>query len=73
MSTQDIYERLKPGDAMYEMVKYAHDHGRSWVCDSLDHNEEGGCSNPKCFKFETNTSALSPGWYGNESGGDKLV
>jgi len=22
-----------------------------WICDSEDHNEPEGCSNPECFKY----------------------
>jgi hypothetical protein len=60
------YQKLEPGDAMYEIVKYAHEHGRPWVCDSRDHNEPGGCSNPQCFKYRQNGTSLTLGWYGND-------
>lgn len=44
------YPRLGPEHGrIYELVKFANDHGR-WLCDSVDHNEDGGCSNPDCFK-----------------------
>lgn len=44
------YRRIQPGEPMYDMVK-ANQDAKRWVCDSYDHNELEGCSNPKCFKY----------------------
>jgi hypothetical protein len=44
------YRRLRPGDAMYEMVKANNDAG-NWACDAWTHNSNEGCSNPVCFKY----------------------
>jgi hypothetical protein len=43
------YERIKPGHAAYRLVTALRDVGR-FACDSDDHNEGDGCSNPTCFK-----------------------
>lgn len=45
------YERVKPGEPTYEFIQGAKRHG-IWVCDSVDHNEDYGCSNPDCFKHD---------------------
>jgi hypothetical protein len=45
------YEKIGPQDGLvYERVRAVKDAGR-WICDSVDHNEDGGCSNPECFKY----------------------
>lgn len=44
------YRRLRPGDAMYEMVK-ANNNDGSWACDAITHNSNEGCANPVCFKY----------------------
>lgn len=46
------YRRVKPGEPAYALIKANQDAGL-WVCDSYDHNEPGGCSNPGCFKSDT--------------------
>lgn len=43
------YRKIKAGEPMYEMIQ-ANKKAGMWVCDSWDHNEPGGCSNPRCFK-----------------------
>lgn len=45
------YRRIQPGEPMFEMAQ-ANKRAKLWVCDSADHNEEGGCSNPECFKHK---------------------
>lgn len=47
------YRKIMPGEPMYEMVQADKAAGRH-VCDSWDHNEPGGCSNPGCFKYREN-------------------
>ncbi len=43
------YRKLQAGDAGYELIQAYKSLGFR-VCDSYDHNEPDGCSNPDCFK-----------------------
>ena len=40
-----------------------------WRCDSPDHNESTGCSNPQCFKYN---GVVSPEWQKLQDDVDKL-
>jgi hypothetical protein len=53
------YRRLKPGDAMYSYVTTMKAIGQWWGCDSYDHNENDGCSNPICFKYNGGKHGVS--------------
>ena len=41
------YRRVEKGEPFYEMIQEAKNTGR-WMCDSYNHNEPSGCSNPDC-------------------------
>lgn len=41
---------MNENDKKIEEIKMAMD--SAWRCDSLDHNEPDGCSNPECFKHD---------------------
>ena len=43
------YRKVKRGEPGYELIQDAKNRG-TWICDSYDHNENEGCSNPDCFK-----------------------
>lgn len=43
------YKRVEKGEPFYDFIQQAKNDGR-WMCDSADHNESNGCSNPDCFK-----------------------
>lgn len=45
----ETYGRIGPGHPAYERVQMLKARNMT-VCDSLDHNEVSGCSNPDCFK-----------------------
>lgn len=45
------YRKILPGDPCYPRIAACRDAG-AWICDSLDHNDDPGCSNPGCFKYE---------------------
>jgi hypothetical protein len=47
-----IYQKVKEGEPFYDMIVDFESRG-VWVCDSSDHNEDDGCSNPDCFKHES--------------------
>jgi len=49
MESKIKYRKLEPSSAMYKFVQEMKAAGY-WVCDSYDHNEDSGCSNPECFK-----------------------
>lgn len=49
------YARIDLGDPTYRHVKNLIDKGL-WACDSIDHNESTGCSNPDCFKYTSEDS-----------------
>lgn len=45
------YEKVGPQDGVvWTHVQHCKRIGM-WVCDSVDHNESTGCSNPFCFKY----------------------
>ena len=44
------YQKVKEGASDYKYIQTLKKLGR-WVCDSVDHNESTGCSNPNCFKY----------------------
>lgn len=48
------YRRIAPGDPGYAFVHNLKTAGEP-VCDSYDHNDPGGCSNPNCFKYPWKT------------------
>lgn len=43
------YSKVQEGEPAFEHIKGARAAG-VWACDSVDHNEPNGCSNPDCFK-----------------------
>jgi hypothetical protein len=43
------YRRVEKGEPDYERIQQLKNRA-IWVCDSYDHNESNGCSNPDCFK-----------------------
>lgn len=43
------YRRVEKGEPGYEHIQALRNRA-IWVCDSYDHNEPEGCSNPDCFK-----------------------
>jgi hypothetical protein len=43
------YRRIQPGEPMYGYIEANRRRGIR-VCDSVDHNGPGYCSNPDCFK-----------------------
>lgn len=43
------YKKIRPGHPAYERVQSCKKAGLE-ACDSVDHNEDKGCSNPACFK-----------------------
>lgn len=45
------YRRVMKGEAGFERIETLR-YMNIWVCDSYDHNEDNGCSNPDCFKNE---------------------
>lgn len=46
------YPKLTPDDGVvYRMVE-KHKSLGNFICDSRDHNEPSGCSNPECFKYK---------------------
>ena len=47
--TKPTYAKLYPGHPAYERVSAMLAKGIE-ACDSLDHNESNGCSNPDCWK-----------------------
>ena len=51
------YPKMGPGHPSYERL-LACQAGGLWMCDSVDHNDPGGCSNPECFNFPFPL----PGW-----------
>lgn len=44
-----MYRKVAPGEPGYTFIQSCKNRGM-WVCDSYDHNEPTGCSNPECFK-----------------------
>lgn len=44
------YEKIGKSHPQHEMVKFFQLQGQ-FACDSVDHNDNMGCSNPRCFKF----------------------
>jgi hypothetical protein len=49
------YEKLKPGDAMYEYVRSnraARPDEAALFCDAINHNDQ--CDNPECWKYKPN-------------------
>ena len=52
------YARIKPGHPAYERVTELKRLGHQ-ACDSEDHNDSGGCSNPDCFKYKTPAVQIS--------------
>lgn len=48
-TTDPSYEHVDLTDPTHRHVKAMLDRGQ-WACDSVDHNEDTGCSNPTCFK-----------------------
>lgn len=35
---------------MLDRIKWFKEN-KKWICDSVDHNDPAGCSNPECFKY----------------------
>jgi hypothetical protein len=52
------YARIKRGHPAYERVTELKRLGGQ-ACDSVDHNDDGGCSNPDCFKHKTPAAEIS--------------
>lgn len=49
--SKPTYEKVQPEDGpIYTMIQRHQAHG-NFICDSRDHNEDTGCSNPDCFKY----------------------
>jgi hypothetical protein len=44
------YKRIEPGHCDYDRLQ-ANIAAGQWMCDSVDHNEVWGCSNPGCAKW----------------------
>ena len=50
MESKVTYDKVKRGEPGYRMIQANKKRGM-WICDSADHNENTGCSNPDCFKY----------------------
>lgn len=55
------YKKMSQGDPMFELVD-ARKKAGLWACDSLDHNEPDGCSNPECFKHDGPAAKIWSDW-----------
>jgi hypothetical protein len=51
-----MYRKIRQGEPSFERIKFIQSIGQ-WICDSWDHNEEEGCSNPECFKYQFSQAA----------------
>lgn len=49
MEAKVEYRKVKEGEVGFERIQFLQLKG-VWICDSYDHNESSGCSNPDCFK-----------------------
>lgn len=54
------YKKIKRGHPAWKMLQDAKKHG-IWMCDSVDHNSDEGCSNPNCFKHPKEVTVSFPG------------
>lgn len=45
------YEKIGPTHPAYERINAINMTGE-FACDSIDHNDSNGCSNPKCFNYK---------------------
>jgi hypothetical protein len=60
------YEKIKKGHPFWELLQDAKRSGR-WMCDSVDHNSDEGCSNPHCFKHPKSVTVSFPSLEDDES------
>lgn len=44
------YKKVKRGEPAFGIIA-VFKKAKIWVCDSEDHNDPKGCSNPQCFKY----------------------
>lgn len=44
------YKKIDRGHPDYVRLTMTRATG-GWMCDAIDHNEDSGCSNPGCFKW----------------------
>lgn len=54
------YAKITPAHPSYGIVQTWLARG-AFACDSVDHNEQPGCSNPACFKFSKGGVTMQPG------------
>lgn len=55
----DAYRKVQEGEPAFEHIKGIRAAG-VWACDSVDHNDNDGCSNPQCFKYVAKTAQQAP-------------
>lgn len=60
VADQKSYAKIQRGHPFYKMLRASKKMG-VWMCDSLDHNEPEGCSNPDCFKHPKEVTVSFPG------------